>query len=130
MFFFERLRGHFKPRSRSLMTWLWVPILLFISYISYYLKFLSLYNTYNMSYTDDVWWFWLSEVAQSCPTFVTPQTVAYQAPPSMGFSRQEYRSGVPLPSPGDLPDQGIEPRSPSLQADAFNCLTHQGSDFD
>ena len=62
------------------MTWIWVPILLFISYISHYLKFLSLYNTYNMSYTGDAWWFWLSEVAQSCPTLVTPQTVAYQAP--------------------------------------------------
>ena len=40
-----------------------------------------------------------SEVAQSCPTLVTPWTAAYQAPPSMGFSRQEYWSGVPLPSP-------------------------------
>ena len=40
-----------------------------------------------------------SEVAQSCPTLVTPRTAAYQAPPSMGFSRQEYWSGVPLPSP-------------------------------
>ena len=43
--------------------------------------------------------------------FVTPRTVAYQAPPSMGFSRQEYWSGVPFPSPGDLPDPGIEPMS-------------------
>ena len=51
--------------------------------------------------------------------FATPWTVAYQAPPSMGFSRQEYWSGLPLPSPGDLPDPGIEPRSPALQADAF-----------
>ena len=46
-------------------------------------------------------------------------TVAYQAPPSMGFSRQEYWSGVPLPSPGHLPDPGIEPRSPALQADTL-----------
>ena len=49
-----------------------------------------------------------------CPTFATPWTVAYQAPPSMGFSRQEYWSGLPFPSPGDLPDPGIEPRSPAL----------------
>ena len=49
--------------------------------------------------------------------FATP--VAYQAPPSMGFSRQEYCSGLPLPSPGDLPDPGIEPRSPALQADTL-----------
>ena len=41
-----------------------------------------------------------SEVAQSCPTLATPWTAAYQAPPSMGFSRQKYWSGVPLPSPG------------------------------
>ena len=51
--------------------------------------------------------------------FVTPGTVARQAPLSMGFSRQEYRSGWPFPSPGDLPDPGIEPRSPALQADAL-----------
>ena len=50
---------------------------------------------------------------------VTPWTVAYQAPPSMGFSRQECWSGLPFPSPGDLPDPGIEPGSPTLQADAL-----------
>ena len=42
-----------------------------------------------------------------------------QAPPSMGFSRQEYWSGLPFPSPGDLPDPGIKPRSPALQTDAL-----------
>ena len=46
--------------------------------------------------------------------FATPWTVAYQAPLSMGFSRQEYWSGLPFPSPGDHPDPGIEPRSPTL----------------
>ena len=51
--------------------------------------------------------------------FVTPRTIAHQAPPSMGFSRQEYWSGLPFPSPWDLPDPGIEPRSPTLQADAL-----------
>ena len=51
--------------------------------------------------------------------FVTPRTVAYQDPQSMGFSRQEYWSGVPFPSPGDLPNPEIEPRSPTLQADAL-----------
>ena len=51
--------------------------------------------------------------------FATPWTVAYQAPLSMGFSRQEYWSGLPFPSPGDLPDPGIEPRSPALEADAL-----------
>ena len=47
------------------------------------------------------------------------RTAAYQAPPPMGFSRQEYWSGLPFPSPGDLPDPGIEPRSPALQADTL-----------
>ena len=51
--------------------------------------------------------------------FATPWTVAYQAPPSMGFSRQECWSGLPLPSPGDLPNPGIKPGSPSLQEDAL-----------
>ena len=51
--------------------------------------------------------------------FVTPWTVAYQAPPSMKFSKQEYWNGLPFPSPGDLPNPGIKPRSPTLQADAL-----------
>ena len=50
---------------------------------------------------------------------VTPRTAARQAPLSMGFSRQEYWSGLPFPSPGDLPDPGIEPGSPTLEADAL-----------
>ena len=58
----------------------------------------------------------LSEVAR---LLVTPWTAAYKAPPSMGFSRQEYWSGLPFPSPGDLPDPGIKPRSPALQADTL-----------
>ena len=52
--------------------------------------------------------------------FATPWAVAYQAPPTMGFSRQEYLSGLPFPSPGHLPDPGIKPRSPTLQADALS----------
>ena len=51
--------------------------------------------------------------------FATPWTVAYQASPSMGFSSQEYWSGLPFPSPGDLPNPGIEPGSPTLEADAL-----------
>ena len=58
-------------------------------------------------------------VTQSCPTLATPWTVACRAPLSLGFSRQEYWSGLPFPSPGDLPDSGIEPRSPALQADSL-----------
>ena len=58
---------------------------------------------------------WLSRVR----LFATLWTVAHQAPPSMGFSRQEYWSELPFPSPGDLPDPRIKPRSPTLQADAL-----------
>ena len=52
-------------------------------------------------------------VIKSCPTLVTPWTVACQAPLSMGFPRQEYWSGLPFPPPGDLPDPAIEPASPA-----------------
>ena len=58
-------------------------------------------------------------VAKLCLTLVTPWTVACQAPLSMGFSRQEHWSGLPFPSPGYLPNPGIEPRSPALQADSL-----------
>ena len=58
---------------------------------------------------------WLSRVR----LFATPWTVACQAPLSLGFSKQEYWSGLPFPSPGDLPNPGIEPGSPVLQADAL-----------
>ena len=51
--------------------------------------------------------------------FATAWAVAYQAPPSMEFSRQEYWSGLPFPSPGDLPDPGVETGSPTLQADTL-----------
>ena len=54
--------------------------------------------------------------------FVTPWTAAYQAPPPMEFSRQEYWSWLTFPSPGDLPDLGIEPGSPALRADAVLVL--------
>ena len=65
------------------------------------------------------WWVseWVSEWVKSFShvrLFATPWTVAYQAPPSMGFSRHECWSGLPFPAPGDLPDPGIEPGSPAL----------------
>ena len=58
-------------------------------------------------------------VAKSCLTLATPWTVTCQAPLFMGFSRQEYWSGLPFPSPGDLPDPAIKPGSPALQADSL-----------
>ena len=58
-------------------------------------------------------------VAKSSLLFVTPWIVAHQVPLSMGFSRQEYWSGLPFPSPGDLLDPGIKPMSPELQSDSL-----------
>ena len=59
-------------------------------------------------------------VAQSCLTLCNPMDcIAYQAPLSVGFSRQESCSGLPFPCPGDFPDPGIEPGSPALQADSL-----------
>ena len=51
--------------------------------------------------------------------FAIPWTVAYKSPLSMEFSRQEYWSGLPIPSPGDLPNPGVKLKSPALQADAL-----------
>ena len=58
-------------------------------------------------------------VVKLCPTLATPWTVAHRAPLSVGFSRQEYWSGLPFPSLGDLPHPGIKPRSPALQTDSL-----------
>ena len=58
--------------------------------------------------------------------FATPWTVACQAPPSVGFPRQEYQSGLLFPSPEDLPNPGMEPAYPALQVD-FLPLSHEGS---
>ena len=60
-----------------------------------------------------------SEVSLSCLTLFNPIDSILRVYPSTGFSRQEYRSGLPFPSPGDLPNSGIEPGSPTLQADAL-----------
>ena len=58
-------------------------------------------------------------VVKSYPTLATPWTIARQAPLSIGPSRQEYWSGLPFPSPGDLPDPGIEPEAPTLAGRSF-----------
>ena len=60
------------------------------------------------------WWF-----RHSCPTLCDPMDCSPQAPLSIGFPRQEYWSGLPFPSPGDLPNPGIKTRSPGLQADSL-----------
>ena len=67
-----------------------------------------------------------SLVNKLCLTLETPWAVARQAPLTMEFSRQEYWSGLPFPSPGDLPKPGVKPTSPALQADSLT-QNHQGS---
>ena len=62
--------------------------------------------------------------AKLCPTPAIPRTVPCQVPLSMGFPRQEYWSGLPFPFPGELPDPGIESRSPTLEADALPTELH------
>ena len=92
-------------------------------HITYYvestLDLLTLSYTLHCKSKCQSWY--VSEVKSlSCVRlFVTTWTVAYHIPPSMGFSRQEYWNGLPFPSPGDLPDSGIEPKYPALQADAL-----------
>ena len=64
----------------------------------------------------------LAQSLSRVPLFVTPWAVAHQAPLSMGFPRQEYWSGLPFPSPGDLPDPGIEQASPVLAGRLFTTV--------
>ena len=64
-------------------------------------------------------------VTHSCPALCDPWTVAHQAPLFMEISRQEHWSRLPFPFPGDLPDPGIEPRSPALQADSLLSATRE-----
>ena len=89
-------------------------------------SFRSLWFTFN---TEIIWMLYCCcLVAKLCPidSFESPRTVAHQAPLTVGFLRQEYWSGSSFPSPGDLPERGIEPTSPELQVDSL-LLSHWGS---
>ena len=68
-------------------------------------------------------------VTQSCPTLAAPWTLVLQAPLFVGFSRQEYWSGLPCPPPGDLSYPGIKPRSPALQADSLLSVPPEKLNF-
>ena len=120
------LRSHLPRQSRtpifvSLAVWgcwkLWWILCLLVSTFCPILSF---------SFYDPNWqipWMWpenIVHVSRSVvPDSATPWRVAYQAPPPMGLSRQEYWSGLPFPSPGDLPDPVIKSRSPALQVDSL-----------
>ena len=85
------------------------------------------FTTYKTSLQSEapgsLWWKW-SWYFKSCPTLYHP--TARQAPLSMGFPRQEYWSGLPFPSPGDLPDPRIKPRSPAWQVIPYSWATWEG----
>ena len=72
--------------------------------------------------------FYMCSVLKSCLTLCSPGTVAHQVPLSIGFPGQEYWSNLPFPPPEDLPDPGIEPVSPALQAGSLP-LSHLGSPY-
>ena len=88
---------------------------------------LHAHNSWSLRAKFKYWWWWFSHSVIP-DSFVTPCTVAGQAPLSMAFSRQEYWSGLPFPFSEDLLDQGIEPKSSALQADSL-LLSHQGSPY-
>jgi len=126
------VRGVAKGQAR-LSKWRTTPWSLLMKIITLILKIKGInYNTREVFYScssinlqlllTHYWRLYLWKKVKSLSRvqlFATLWTVAYQAPPSMGFSKQEYWSGLPLPSPGDLPDPGIEPRSPTLEADTL-----------
>ena len=68
-------------------------------------------------------------MAQTCRLFAIPWTVAYQVPPFMGFSRQEYWTGLPCPPPGDLPNPGTKPKYPTLQVDSLPSKPPENSNY-
>ena len=78
---------------------------------------------WGIPWTEEPGGLQFSSGTQSCLTLCDPWTVAHQAPLSMGFPRQEYLSGLPFPSPGDLPHPGTEPASPKSPALADGFFT-------
>ena len=113
---FEFSSGHvstmISPNQR--LCHLWLP---YRTYISFFLSWDVTRTIKFKLLKHTIQWKKESEVAHSRPTLCDPMD--YQNSPSIGFSRQEYRGGLPFPSPGNLPDPGIKPRSPVLLADAL-----------
>ena len=123
----SRLVITFLPRSKHLsISWLQSPSAVILEPPKIKSDTVSLSISYELMGPDAmILVFWMLSFKPlwsllSCVRlFATPWTVAYHAPPSVGFSRQEYWSGWPFPSPGALPNPAIEPRSPTLQADTL-----------
>ena len=128
----SRLVLAFLPRSKCLLiSWLQSPSAMIlepkkIKSVTVSIVSPSIFHEvmgldiYNASHFWARWWCaMLCLVAQSCPTLCDPMDCSPPASCPWGFSRQEYWSGLPCPPPGDLPNPGIEPRSPALQADSL-----------
>ena len=113
--FIKRLFSSSSLSAIRMVSFVYLRLLIFLlailipAYASSSPAFRMMYSTYKLNNQVKVKVKSLSRVQ----LFATPWTVAYQAPLSMGFSRQEYWNGLPFPSPGDLPDPGIEPGSPT-----------------
>ena len=107
--------GIFKVKLGLWSSFIWLSTRFDILF--FFFKLLPAFKNQEISYTHR--YFGGGLVIKSCPTLGIPWTVACQAPLSMGFSRLEYWSGLPFPSSGDLPDPGMEPESPALQADSL-----------
>ena len=83
---------------------------------------------YKLSYSCNILWLWKESEHVTCSVMsnsATPWTIAHQAPLSMGFSKQEYWSGFSFPSPGDLPEPGIEPTSTVLRQILYHWATRK-----
>ena len=103
------------PFFKTLFGNLWFHLTSLILLETFLFRFLTvcvLLEIMNLSFCPSWKWKWKWKWSRVRLSAI-PWTVAYQVPPSMGFSRQEYWSGLPFPSPGDLPDPGIEPGSPT-----------------
>jgi len=98
---------------------LWHPLTLWFLFPSFLHELLFHYSFLKCQWSE-------VKLLSRVRLFATSWTVACQVPPSMEFSRQGYWSGLPFPSPGDLPDPGIEPGSPALQADSTIWATWEG----
>ena len=115
--------GQYEPRDSRVRSTPHSPVSAFQGYLP-----LSMEKRHECL-SQSLWGCCGGLVAKSCPTLVTPSTVACQAPLSVGFPRQEYWGGLSFPSPGDLSDPGTEPASPALHVDSL-LLNHQGSLWD
>ena len=103
----------------KLKLWIWSRLWKACIFIEASYHFILVIISLSMGTKREKLKFGSGLVAKSCPTLATSWTEALQAPLSTGFSRQEYRSGLPFPSPGDLPDPGVKTRSPALQVDSL-----------